>query len=174
MIGGQPLVLPNGNVVVPLDNASETALGYTVSTNGGVEFGTALSITPISAAVDPGGIRRAALPSPEIAGGKIYVVWEDCRFRANCTSNDLVYVTSTNGTTWSAVRVGDPIDAGHQHRRLSPPRRGRRRDGKRRIGHVLRLSPTSTAASSCQLGSGTSPRQRRLLSGRRRRRWQVR
>jgi hypothetical protein len=110
IIGGQPLVLPNGNVVVPLDNASETALGYTVSTNGGVKFGSALTITNISAATDPGNIRGGPLPTAEMAGGKIYVVWEDCRFRANCSSNDLVYVTTTNGTTWSAVnRI--PIDA---------------------------------------------------------------
>jgi hypothetical protein len=110
VIGGQPVVLPNGNVVVPLDNASETALGYTVSTNGGVKFGTALVITSISAANDPGNIRSGPLPSAEISGdGKIYVVWEDCRFRAGCSTNDLVYVTSTNGTTWSAVqRI--PID----------------------------------------------------------------
>src|SRR5215216_4423194 len=115
VIGGQPLVLPNGNVVVPLDNASETALGYTVSTNGGVRFGQAFTITSISAADDPGNIRSGPLPSAEISGdGTIYVVWEDCRFRAGCpaagTPNDLVYVTSSNGTTWSAVqRI--PIDA---------------------------------------------------------------
>src|SRR5919202_5749135 len=114
-IGGQPLVQPNGNVVVPLDNAFETQVGYTVSTNGGVKFGTAFVITSISAADDPGNIRSGPLPSAEISGdGKIYVVWEDCRFRAGCpnagTANDLVYVTSTNGTTWSAVqRI--PIDA---------------------------------------------------------------
>jgi len=116
VIGGQPLVLPNGNVVVPLDNAYETALGYTISTNGGVKFGTALSITSISAADDPGNIRSGPLPSAEIAGGKIYVVWEDCRFRAGCSSNDLVYTTTTNGTTWSAVQripidpVGSTVD----------------------------------------------------------------
>jgi hypothetical protein len=114
VIGGQPVVLPNGNVVVPIDNASETALGYTVSTNGGVRFGQAFVITSISAADDPGNIRSGPLPSAEISGdGKIYVVWEDCRFRAGCpaagTPNDLVYVTSTNGTSWSAVqRI--PID----------------------------------------------------------------
>lgn len=114
VIGGQPLVLPNGNVVVPIDNAFETALGYTISTNGGVRFGQAFVITPISAADDPGNIRSGPLPSAEISGdGKIYVVWEDCRFRAGCpaagTPNDLVYVTSTNGSTWSAVqRI--PID----------------------------------------------------------------
>jgi hypothetical protein len=110
VIGGQPVVQPNGNVVVPLDNASETALGFTRSTNGGVSFGTAFTITNITAKTDPGGIRSGPLPSAEIAGdGKIFVVWEDCRFRANCSTNDLVFVTSLNGTTWSAVqRI--PID----------------------------------------------------------------
>jgi hypothetical protein len=114
VIGGQPVVQPNGHVVVPVDNASETALGYTLSTNGGARFGQALTITAISAADDPGNIRSGPLPSAEIAGdGRIYVVWEDCRFRAGCpnagTPNDLVYVTSADGTTWSAVqRI--PID----------------------------------------------------------------
>jgi hypothetical protein len=111
VIGGQPLTLPNGNVVVPLDNASETQLGYTISTNGGVKFGQAFVITNITAFNDPGNIRSGPLPSAEISGdGKIFVFWEDCRFRSGCTTNDLVYVTSTNGSTWSAVqRV--PIDA---------------------------------------------------------------
>jgi hypothetical protein len=110
VIGGQPVVQPNGNVVVPLDNASETALGFTISTNGGVSFGNVFLITSITAKVDPGGIRSGPLPSAEIAGdGRIFVVWEDCRFRANCSTNDLVFVTSLNGTTWSAVqRI--PID----------------------------------------------------------------
>src|SRR5213080_983420 len=110
VIGAQPLTLPNGNVVVPLDNASETAIGYTISTNGGAKFGNAFTITSITAANDPGNIRSGPLPSAEISGdGKIYVVWEDCRFRSGCSTNDLVYTTSTNGTTWSAVqRI--PID----------------------------------------------------------------
>src|SRR5438067_11607764 len=110
VIGGQPVVQPNGNVVVPLDNASETALGFTISTNGGVSFGNAFTITSITAKADPGGIRSGPLPSAELdGGGKIFVVWEDCRFRSGCSANDLVFVTSTNGTTWSAVqRI--PID----------------------------------------------------------------
>jgi len=110
VIGGQPLTLPNGNVVVPLDSADETQLGRSISTNGGVSYGTAFVITNITAANDPGNIRSGPLPSAEISGdGKIYVVWEDCRFRVGCTTNDLVYTTSTNGTTWTAVqRI--PID----------------------------------------------------------------
>ena len=114
IIGGQPVVLPNGNVVVPLDNGNETALGYSISTNGGVRFGQAFLITAISAADDPGDIRSGPLPSAEVSGdGTIYVVWEDCRFRDGCpnagTPNDLVYVTSSDGSTWSDVqRI--PID----------------------------------------------------------------
>jgi len=105
VIGSQPLTLPNGNVVVPLDSANEAQLGYTISTNGGVKFGQAFVITNITAFNDPGNIRSGPLPSAEISGdGKIYVVWEDCRFRSGCTKNDLVYTTSTNGSTWTAVQ----------------------------------------------------------------------
>src|ERR687888_115144 len=112
VIGAQPLTLPNGNVVVPLDNASETAIGYTISTNGGVRFGQAFAISNITAANDPGNIRSGPLPSAEISGdGKIFLVWEDCRFRAGCSTNDLVYTTSTDGTSWTAVaRI--PTDPG--------------------------------------------------------------
>jgi len=111
VIGVQPLVLPNGKLIVIVDNPSETAVGVIPSGNGGVSFGSATTITSITAAVDPGNIRSSPLPSAEIDGaGKVYVAWQDCRFRSGCSSNDIVYVTSTNGTTWSLVlRV--PIDS---------------------------------------------------------------
>jgi hypothetical protein len=50
------------------------------------------------------------LPSAAIDGaGTIWVVWEDCRFRSSCSTNDLVYSTSAGGVNWSAVtRI--PID----------------------------------------------------------------
>ena len=110
VIGGQPVVEPNGNVVVPLDNASETSLGFTTSTNGAASFGAVTTITSITAKTDPGGIRSGPLPSAEIAGdGKIFVVWEDCRFRASCSTNDLVFTTSATGALWTAPqRI--PID----------------------------------------------------------------
>jgi hypothetical protein len=104
VIGGQPLVQPGGKVIIPIDNASETALGALVSTNGGSSW-TVVNITSITAATDPGGIVSSPLPSAEIDGaGKVFVTWEDCRFRANCSTNDLVYTTSTNGTAWTAVQ----------------------------------------------------------------------
>jgi hypothetical protein len=43
------------------------------------------------------------------AQGIIYVVWQDCRFRTNCASNDVVMSTSSDGVTWSTpARI--PID----------------------------------------------------------------
>jgi hypothetical protein len=41
--------------------------------------------------------------------GKVYVVWQDCRFRTGCAQNDIVMSTSTDGITWTAV-VRIPID----------------------------------------------------------------
>ena len=162
VIGGQPVVLPNGNVVVPIDNASETALGYTVSTDGGVRFGQAFVITSISAADDPGNIRSGPLPSAEISGdGKIYVVWEDCRFRAGCptagTLNDLVYVTSTNGTTWSAVqRIPiDPVTSTVDHFIPGVAVDKATSGGSIHVGVAYYFYPnTSCTFASCQLSVG--------------------
>jgi len=111
-IGGQPLVQPNGNVVVPiwLLSGPTNQIAAFSSTDGGVSWGAPISITTIQSHLDAGGIRSGPLPSAAIDGaGTVWVVWADCRFRANCASNDLVYSTSSDGVAWSAVtRV--PID----------------------------------------------------------------
>lgn len=109
-IGGQPVVQPNGTVIVPIDNANETALVAFRSTDGGATWSATTTITSISSHTVAGSLRTGPLPSAEIdAAGKVYVVWQDCRFRKGCKSNDLVMTTSTNGTTWTAV-VRIPID----------------------------------------------------------------
>ena len=111
VIGGQPLVQPNGTVIVPIDNGSETAIGSVVSTNGGASYKGVFLISSITFHIVAGNLRSGPLPSAEIDGaGTVYVVWQDCRFESGCPANDLVMSTSTNGTSWSAVtRV--PIDA---------------------------------------------------------------
>jgi hypothetical protein len=47
----------------------------------------------------------------------VFVAWEDCRFRAKCSSNDIVFSTSGDGVTWSPVaRVPiDPVTSGEDH-----------------------------------------------------------
>jgi hypothetical protein len=107
-LGGEPLVQPNGTVVVPFEGGGVDAF---VSTNGGSTWGKSVVVSSINSHFDAGGIRNPNLPGAAIdGGGTVYVVWSDCRFRTGCKENDIVMSTSTNGTTWSApVRI--PIDA---------------------------------------------------------------
>jgi hypothetical protein len=110
-LGGQPLVQPNGTVVVPY-SANGSAIRSFTSTNGGASWTASVQVASITSHKVAGGLRSGdGLPSASIDGaGRVYVAWQDCRFRASCSSNDIVYSTSTDGTSWSAVaRV--PIDA---------------------------------------------------------------
>ena len=106
-IGGQPLVQPNGTVVVPIETDSMSSF---TSTDGGTTWSKPVTISNIQTHTDAGGIRSGPLPSAAIDGaGTVWVVWEDCRFRSKCSTNDLVYSTSSDGVTWSTVtRI--PID----------------------------------------------------------------
>lgn len=107
-LGGQPLAQPNGTVVVPY-LGTDGIFAYR-STNGGATWSGAVKVADVFKAFDPAGIRANPLPSASIdASGRIFVAWEDCRFRPSCSSNDIVYAVSGDGITWSApVRV--PID----------------------------------------------------------------
>src|SRR4051812_37799968 len=104
-LGGQPVVQPNGTVVVPIAGVQ----AFT-STDGGQTWTHPVTVSGSNDHFVAGGLRTSALPSAEIDGaGKVYVVWQDCRFRTGCQSNDIVMSTSTDGRTWSAVtRI--PID----------------------------------------------------------------
>jgi len=109
-IGGQPLVQPDGTVVVPVANLVETGLLVYRSTDGGTSWGPTTEIGAIQAHVPAGGLRADSLPSAEIDGaGAIFVAWSDCRFRPGCSSNDIVVSRSGDGLHWSAPRRV-PID----------------------------------------------------------------
>jgi len=112
-IGGQPLAQPNGTVVVPIETfvgSNIANISSFVSANGGTTWTNPVTIATIQLHADGGGIRSGPLPSAAIDGaGTVWVVWQDCRFRASCSTNDLVYSTSADGLNWSAVaRI--PID----------------------------------------------------------------
>jgi hypothetical protein len=117
-IGGQPVVQPNGNVVVPMANASESQIRSFRSTDGGGSWSASMLVSAISDHTVGGGLRAGPLPSAEVDGaGKVYVVWQDCRFESGCKANDIVMTTSTDGLSWSTIsRI--PIDAirsGYDH-----------------------------------------------------------
>jgi hypothetical protein len=114
-LGGQPVVQPNGNVVVPFDgNGIQTF----TSTNGGVTWGKVITISSQIDHAEAGGLRNIGLPVAAVdGGGTVYVAWQDCRFRTNCAENDIVLSTSTDGNTWSApARVPeDPVTSTIDH-----------------------------------------------------------
>lgn len=108
--GGLPMVQPNGTVIVAIDDPFLSSVLAFKSTDGGASWSSPVTVAFISEHGVAGGMRALPLIAAQMdAAGKVYVVWADCSFRTNCSSNDIVYSTSTNGTTWSAVtRV--PID----------------------------------------------------------------
>ena len=109
-IGGQPLVQPSGKVIVPIESAQANEMIAFSSADGGATWAATVPIAGIQTHLDAGGIRSGPLPSAAIDGaGTVWVVWEDCRFRSGCSTNDLVYSTSSDGVNWSTVtRI--PID----------------------------------------------------------------
>ena len=116
-IGGQPVVQPNGTVIVPFESLNGKEAAFR-STDGGATWGKASTISTIRFHPVLGPLRTSPLPTAEIDGnGRVFVAWEDCRFRAKCSSNDIVFSTSTDGVNWSAVsRVPiDPVDSGADH-----------------------------------------------------------
>ena len=112
-IGGQPLVQPNGTVIVPIigETAKTSDIAAFTSTNGGASWSGTVMVATLNQYNERAYIRNGGLPSAEIDGaGKVYVVWQDCRFEPHCSANDIVMSTSTDGVTWSAVtRI--PTDA---------------------------------------------------------------
>jgi hypothetical protein len=116
-LGGQPLVQPDGTVIVPFESLNVKEAAFR-STDGGASWSRAVTISGIRFAGVGGSLRTSPLPTAEIDGaGNVYAAWEDCRFRKNCTSNDIVFSTSSDGVHWSAVkRVPiDPVTSGADH-----------------------------------------------------------
>jgi hypothetical protein len=119
-LGGQPLVQPNGRVVVPFEGVGATrGMRAFTSDDGGQTWSASVVISLIAAhRVAGGAVRTSPLPTAELdARGNLYVVWQDCRFEAQCGFNDMVFSTSRDGTTWSAVRriPANPVGANVDH-----------------------------------------------------------
>jgi hypothetical protein len=107
-LGGLPVVQPDGDVVVPYSQNFGGLASY-VSTDGGKTYAGPFAITN-QTDHPPTGMRSDPIPSADVdANGVVYLVWQDCRFRTGCTSNDIVMTTSKNGEDWTDV-VRIPID----------------------------------------------------------------
>ena len=155
-IGGQPLVLPNGTVVVGFADFNGGMSAF-LSTNGGASWNSSISISSAPSRGEDGGLRSAGLPSAAIdGGGTLYMSWPDCRFRSGCSENDIVYSTSTDGTHWSAVqRVPiDPVNSTVDHFihgiGIDPNTAG----NSAHIGLNYYFYPNGNCGNSCSLREG--------------------
>ncbi len=118
-LGGQPLVQPNGNVVVPFESIDTAgAIAAFGSTDGGQTLTNAVTISRINFHRVAGDLRTSPLPTAEIDGaGTVYVAWEDCAFEAGCPANDIVFSSSSDGVNWSGLKrvPADPVGSGVDH-----------------------------------------------------------
>jgi hypothetical protein len=157
-LGGQPVVRPNGTVLVPINNANQTQIRSFRSIDGGVSWRATVLVANVQRHTVAGSLRTSPLPSAEIdAAGTAYVVWQDCRFRSGCTANDIVMSKSTSETTWGPV-VRIPIDGTTSGRDHFIPGIGvdRTTSGAgARIGLAYYFyANTNCTAATCQLNVG--------------------
>ena len=114
-LGGQPVSLPNGTVVVPY-TANYSAVFAAVSTDGGNSWSNHFAASQVSTGDQ--GMRDPPMPTAEVdSSGRVYVAWSDCVFETNCNANDIVMTTSTDGVSWTpVVRIPtDPLNSGVDH-----------------------------------------------------------
>ncbi|MFN2471740.1 MAG: exo-alpha-sialidase [Gaiellaceae bacterium] len=100
--GAQPVVRPDGTVVVVF--VLGEAIAASRSTNGGGSFEIATTVAqrpfrPVT------GMRAPVLPSADVApDGTLYVAWHGCGFRPDCRANDVVLSSSPDGVRWTSPR----------------------------------------------------------------------
>jgi RTX calcium-binding nonapeptide repeat (4 copies) len=108
--GAQPVVQPDGALVIVyalaaggehFDDPGASQIRAVRSTDGGRTFGAAVTVARVQAE-DVRGIRAPTLPGAAAdAGGTIYAVWGDCRFRDECSDDDMVISHSRDGLAWT-------------------------------------------------------------------------
>jgi hypothetical protein len=157
-IGGNPIVQPNGNVVVPFADFNGGMSAF-ISNNGGQSWTAAVSIASAPSHGEAGGIRSAGLPSAAIDGiGTVYLSWSDCSFESGCNANDIVYSSTTDGIHWSAkVRIPlDPIGSGVDHFINGMGIDIRTSGSSAHMAMTYYYYPVSNCGSSCLLYAGFS------------------
>jgi hypothetical protein len=155
-IGGVPVVQPKGKVIVPINGFNGDVIAFT-STNGGHTWTKAVNVASDISHAEAGSIRSAGLISSTVdAAGKVYVLWPDCRFRTNCSSNDIVYSTSTSGKKWSAVQrvpidaVSSTVDHFITGAAIAPGTKG----AKAQLALAYYYYPVSNCGNNCALYTG--------------------
>jgi hypothetical protein len=152
-LAAEPVVQPNGTVIVPFAGIQAFR-----STDGGKTWSSTVTVSNVINHAEDGGFRDFIdMPSVAVdAKGKVYVAWWDCRFRSNCSSNDIVMSTSTDGLKWSAPsrvpidRVTSTVDHFVAGLAVDPTTSG----NSAHLTVVYYYYPVSACGNSCQLDVG--------------------
>jgi hypothetical protein len=104
--GAQPVVRPNGQLVVVF--FEDGVVRAVRSNDGGATFAARERVAALRfhrRPVTPNRLRAFTLPTATVdAAGVVYAAWPDCRFRANCRADDIVWTRSTGPRRWTAPR----------------------------------------------------------------------
>ena len=155
-LGGQPVVQPDGTVIVPFEALNGKIEAFR-STDGGESWTKSVTVDGIRFHVVAGNLRTSPLPSAEVAAdGTVFVAWEDCRFRRRCSSNDIVFSRSSDGVNWTdAARVPiDSVTSGADHfipgLAVDPATSGDDAD----LALTYYFYPDATCTGGCRLQAG--------------------
>jgi len=102
IIGGQPVVRPDGTVIVPTANANETAIGAFNSTNGGVSWSATTTIATIKHHSVAGSLREGPLPSAEIDGAGTF---QRFLYVTLPSLQHVLLVTALLSTIWTSANL---------------------------------------------------------------------
>lgn len=107
-LGGVPVVMPSGRVVVPFLTDSDR-IGVFSSADGGATWSRAHSVASVGASFVNGGVRASPMPAVSTdAEGNIFVLWSACvgySTRCRHNGNDLLFSRSTDeGASWANPR----------------------------------------------------------------------
>ena len=105
-LGGQPVVQPDGTVIVPFESLNGT-IGAFRSTNGGATWSKEVPVSKIRFHAVAGGLRTSPLPSAEIDGaGTVVRRLGGLPLRAEVRGQrHRLHARSADGVNWSAVRA---------------------------------------------------------------------
>lgn len=100
-LGGQPVVQPNGTVIVPYRGGG---LASFRSIDGGQSWEAPVQIaSPWYRGAFEIGLRSLLLPTAAIdASGRVFVAWPACDGQESCDANDLRMSWTDDGVSWSA------------------------------------------------------------------------
>ncbi len=157
-ISGNPVVMPNGTVVVPFADFNGGISAFT-STDGGQSWTAAQSIANAPSHGEDGTLRSDGLPSSTIdGGGAVYISWPDCSFESGCSANDIVFSKTTDGTHWSSKsRIPlDPIGSGVDHFINGMGADLTTSGNTAHLGMTYYYYPNTNCGNNCQLVAGFS------------------